>query len=789
MPDTLPAPGGLVIPLLTSLQFGGRDWLLPAIALFLLALVTIWLAYRDLRHIPRRTLTLCIAIKSFGFLLLALCLLDPELVRQSQEEEKESGIFHVTMLYDNSLSLTVTDKASSQSRGEALRNALRDAPFRDKLAQTFELREYLVDTRLRRGTPADLDFNGTASDLARGLQSITRRTRAGTLSAIVLFTDGNCTDRELVDLSPEVLAEFPPIYPVALGTDTPAPDIALDRVESTRSAFEEAPVRLRADIVAHGASGQTVHAILYDPQGVEVGRESVVLSDDRERVAVRFNHRPVAPGPAFYRIALEAPDLEEQLTGNNERHVAVHRDTGPYRVLYVSGRPNWEFKFLHRALAPDREVELVGLIRLAKREPKFAFRGRSGETSNPLFRGFNNADEEDGFDQPVLQRLYTKDETELAGGFPKSAAELFAYDALILDDIEAAFFTQDQMDLIDAFVSKRGGGLLMLGGQECFTHGGYAQTPLADLLPVYVNANAPSRDLPATTKLRLDFTREGWLQPWIRLRETEAAERQRLSRMTSFTALNRVPGIKPGASVLASVSTDSSTRHPAFVAQRYGRGQVGAMLLADLWRWGFKHPDQKEDMQKAWRQTVRWLVSDIPRRANLHAKRAPNTVTLTADLLDETFTPHVEASATVRITPPSGEVLTLDTTPSDETVGRAIVSLKPKKTGTYLAELEALDAQGKPIGTAATGWALNPAAEELRTIVPDHGWLTQLAEATGGEVLQANDLDALPDRIQHPTRTVEVTKVVKLWHLPIVFLAALLCFLLEWWIRRERGLA
>ena len=34
---------------------------------------------------------------------------------------------------------------------------------------------------------------------------------------------------------------------------------------------------------------------------------------------------------------------------------------GPFRILYVSGRPNWEFKFLRRALQEEDELDLVGL--------------------------------------------------------------------------------------------------------------------------------------------------------------------------------------------------------------------------------------------------------------------------------------------------------------------------------------------------------------------------------------------------------------------------------------------
>ena len=79
-------------------------------------------------------------------------------------------------------------------------------------------------------------------------------------------------------------------------------------------------------------------------------------------------------------------------------------------MLYVSGRPNWEYKFLHRAVEADEQTQLVGLIRIAKREPKFEFRGRAGESSNPLFRGFGNQSKEEieRYDQPVLVRLNTR---------------------------------------------------------------------------------------------------------------------------------------------------------------------------------------------------------------------------------------------------------------------------------------------------------------------------------------------------------------------------------------------
>src|SRR6185436_2671702 len=128
----------------------------------------------------------------------------------------------------------------------------------------------------------------------------------------------------------------------------------------------------------------------------------------------------------------------------------------------------------------DDQVQLVGLFRIARREPKFEFRGRAGEANNPLFRGFTNTspDEVERYDQPVLVRLNTKDEFELRGGFPKVPEDLYEYHAVIIDDLEAEFFTSDQKTLLQKFVSERGGGFLMLGGAESFAQGKYQRTPI-----------------------------------------------------------------------------------------------------------------------------------------------------------------------------------------------------------------------------------------------------------------------------------------------------------------------
>ncbi len=118
-------------------------------------------------------------------------------------------------------------------------------------------------------------------------------------------------------------------------------------------------------------------------------------------------------------------------------------------------------------------------MRIAKKEAKFNFRDRSVSDTNPLFAGFEDDQEAaEKYDEPIMLRVGVREEGELKAGFPKTEEELFQFDALVIDDIEARFFTQEQMLLIRQFVSARGGGLLMMGGSDAFDRGGYRDTPV-----------------------------------------------------------------------------------------------------------------------------------------------------------------------------------------------------------------------------------------------------------------------------------------------------------------------
>ena len=499
---------------------------------------------------------------------------------------------------------------------------------------------------------------------------------------------------------------------------------------------------------------------------------------------------------------------EEATLLNNERIVTVDRSSGPYRILYVAGRPNWEFKFLRRALQEDAEVQLVALLRIANKEPKFSFRDKAVNDTNPLFAGLGEDEEEvaQQYDEPVILRLGVKESEELSEGFPETAEELFAYHGVILDDIESEFFTQDQMLLLRKFVSARGGGLLLLGGSESFDSKKFADSPLGDLSPVYP---ARSTDPKISGPYSVELTREGLLQPWVRLRDTELAEKERISGMPRFLTLNPVGDVKPGASQLATVSGAGKQTAPAMVAQRFGKGRTAAITLGDMWRWSMRrdpvsdqtrHGTQaragdatvRDDPAQAWRQLSHWLVNDVPRKAEIRVERGQDPsqpVTLVVTARDEEYLPLDNAKVDLEITPVGGQPFRLKADMDGEEPGKYVATYWSREPGGYAVEAKVTAADGTDVGVAKTGWTSEAGAAEFRALRLNRALLQNIADQTGGEIVSQDRLDQFAAGL--PEREVPLTEtwIYPIWHRPWVMFLAMLCLCGEWGLRRWKGLA
>jgi uncharacterized membrane protein len=783
-----------------SLILSAPHWWAAAAALMAVASVLILWSYARARS-KASIRVACAALKALAIASLAFILLEPLLT--SLRPRRGANAFAV--LADNSQSLLIHDDNDLKSRADWVRDRLRqDSPWQSRLGQDFDVRNYVFDSHLRSVEGfKTLAFDGTGTSLGTSLSALSKRFRGLPLAGVLLFTDGNRTDLGELDWS-----LLPPVYPVVPPSHGVTRDVGVRDVSISQTNFESAPVVLRADVAAVGFPGEPIVAAVINEAGKVVERQQAKSAGDAKPLSFRFQFRPERKGVSFYTVrafpasedartegGTVAAGSSEQTLANNSRLVVVDQGGGPFRVLYVSGRPNWEFKFLHRALYEDEQIQLVGLLRIARRQPKFDFQSSArNRTISPLFDGFNaDADTAERADQSVLVRLDTLDEVELRDGFPKTAEDLYRYHAIIIDDLEAAFFTQDQLGLLRNFVGTRGGGLLMLGGPDSFTDGKYDRTPVSELLPVYLSGSAAAA-APSVGAYQLVLTREGWLQPWVRTRNTEEEERKRLAAMPHFQTLSRVGRIKPGAVTLAEVSDDEGNNVPALVSQTFGKGHVAALLIGDLWRWHMRRASAEEsDLERSWRQTARWLVSDVPSRVEVSvrpkAESSAPAVEIVVRVRDAEYRPLDNAKVALKITLPDKGAITLEAEPDGREAGLYATTYVPKHPGAHRFVAAATSPDGVTVGERETGWAAQPAADEFARLTPDRDFLATLASKTGGEVVEGDSLDSFVASL--PSRKAPISEqwTSPLWHNPFYFLIAVVCLSAEWGLRRVNGLA
>jgi uncharacterized membrane protein len=778
-----------------SIVWQADGWMAPSAVLAALVFVAVlWSYWRSPGPAWIRVAAAVIKLSAVG--LLFLCLLQPLL--QTKRPRPGANLFLV--VGDASRSITVVDPATDARRSEQLNGILQDdSDWMVRLGQDFDVRRYTFNSRLKSVADfKEMEFVEYGSTVASTLETIRARYADRPVAGVLFVTDGNATDHGL----PKNIEKLPPVYPVMIGSMTAGQDISVTRVTASEANFQVAPVSVQATVVARGTNGQPLVTQVVTMDGEVLAEKTLRDYEDGKPENLRFRIKPPEAGLSFFRVQSylrsdmgdekvePTEETSDEVTlENNHRLFLVDRGGGPYRVLYVSGRPNWEFKFLRRATDEDDEVRLVGLVRISKKEAKFEFRGHMGETSNSLFRGFDEQDKEavEQFDEAVILRLGVENKEELRSGFPSDAEELYSFDAIIMDDIESKFFREDQMSLLQEFVSSRGGGLLMLGGQESFVRGGYSRTPIGELLPVYLD----DREQESGTDYRFELTRDGWLQPWVRLRDQRDAEQIRLKQMPTFSVYNPVSGVKPGATVLAlATPAGFDSKRPALVSQRFGKGRAAALMLGDLWRWGMQRKDtESDDLENAWRQIVRWLVADVPKRVELALKNAAgDAVEVMVTVRNNRFEPEDNAKLEITLVGPDNSEIKMDAQPS-EFPGQYQTRFVPHENGHYRVKVVATDVDDEPIGDREGGWVSQPAADEFRSLTPNEELLQTLASSTGGEVVPAAQLERFVASLS--TRKVPVMESFKspLWQQIPVFLLAIILLVGEWALRRTYGMA
>ncbi len=748
-----------------------------------------------------------------GFALLALAVLLPQ-VRLWFERQ---GWPDVAILIDDSRSMSTSDNYQDPEMREAAERLGKltnlNAPQRLQLAQTLVagqpdlLKELLLQRKVKvhvyhcSGRAArvgdltdgsdveqhaalaqavrELKAEGEASQLGASVRQVLNDFRGSSLSAIIMLTDGVTTEGEdLLKAAAYARQVGVPLLFIGLGDAHEIRDLQLHDLQVEDSVYVNDRVIFEARLTGHGYSDLTVPVTLKEKGSDKVLAQQMVKVDPHGRpVKFRLMHQPTEPGEKTYVI--EVPEQPDELkSGDNnrlERTVFV-REAKLIKVLYVEGSARYEYRFvkhlLERESAQDKRNKTVDL--------KVLLLDAGAEYANQ--------------DKSALADFPTK-------------TELNQFDAVILGDVDPNHPKLGEKGLADLaeFVRERGGGLLMIAGEE-YSPNAFRDTPLKDILPIEITA--PVADEASRAEgYRPDLTAAGRFHPMFRFTPSEADNQTVWNQLAEMFWWSEGYRAKPAAEVLAvqprvpaqavpgRAETENRERHPLVVQQFVGAGRCMFFGFNETWRWRYRENELR--FNQFWIQTVRYLARSRLGRIELRLDRQTpyrrgEPIKVMVRFPDDAPPPPAQTEVKVfveRILPGAGgtegQTLALSKVEGGRATYEAVLTRTPE--GEYRFWLSAPAVSGaKP---RAECRVLVPPGEMDRLRMNQQD-MERAAEETQGRFYTFADADRLLDELPAGTRVAlnSPQPPLTLWNQPAIFALALGLVGTEWFLRKRRHL-
>jgi len=420
-------------------------------------------------------------------------------------------------------------------------------------------------------------------------------------AGILLFSDGNPTKGSPVtDTAREAAI---PTFVIGVGgrsdSSTCRPNI---EIVSAHTAFEAVKnnvttldVRVRITGMPNSAVQLTAreHGIANP-----VARQSVTVTKNVQETSVKLKYTPgdrspqapLKKGQSDIRMltVAAAAHPKETVTDDNSHQLHLLITEPRIRVLYIEGSIRPEYKPLRRIFDSDPNVQFMSLIRMF--ESRFQ---ASGSIAG----------------QKLLRLPTTKDDFN-------------RFDVLILGDLDRTYLSDKRMGnlrltRIKEFV-EGGGALLMLSGANSFGPGGYANTPVEQVLPVLVGGRTQENE---ATPFLPQLTAEGakhkifdgidkyFFGPGGRKPDPK------LPRLPDLNGCATVVKQTPAAEVLAVHPTRRNANGPLIVLavrQFVGEGRTAVLTANNTSLWNsfiqMRSGAEANPYQQFWGQLVRWLA-------------------------------------------------------------------------------------------------------------------------------------------------------------------------------------
>jgi hypothetical protein len=602
------------------------------------------------------------------------------------------------------------------------------------------------DAASSRAWLSDLRATGQSTRLGDAVLQAVDQFGGQTITGVVVLTDG-CSNEgsDPLEAALRLKERSIPLYLVGLGLKDPD-NVAVRKVIVPDVVFHKDKVPVRVLIESRGFAERSVElSVRLDDEAV--ANRTVQLTDGTQFEEITFVPQR-AGGQARLEVALDTLDGEVSLEDNVvPRSLKVIDEK--IKVLYVEGKPRWEYRYLRGVLLRDHRLDVKFL--LTEGDPDLA-------KTSPLY----------------LAR------------FPEEADRAFRFDLVIVGDVPKTHFTAAQLKRLEELVRDHGASFLMLAGHQ-HSPQSYGDSPIASLLPVRLGETARETVDPS---LHPAVTDAGSQSLMVSLEPSAERTTAVWSLVRPLYDVPRLAGTKSGAKVLLTLS-DWQTRdepYPLVAWHRYGTGKSMFVGTDQLWRLRLKRGDHYH--ARFWGQAIQFLTLSrllgenrrIRIETDRDSYRQGERVQVLATVLDDDFAPVVAPGYSLVLDAPNQAgpaALRLEPVPGQPGLHQGFTMADA--AGTY--SISTL-MQDKDYANTAS-FDVEAASRELLQPHMREGQLKKMADLSGGNFYGLADIPELADAIKAQPKTMSVRQEHSLWDHWTIVLVLLTLTGTEWYVRRR----
>lgn len=729
--------------------------------MILVALVAIALTgffyYHTFGMLRRHQWQTLLALRAAAIVIVVLLLFRPVFSYYQEHISKPAVVF----LLDTSSSMGISDDSSGVTRFNQARTQLEQ--WHGRLKDDFRI--YLIEFSDRAAPLREfsmmsgLTAEGKATSLSAAMMAAVQEVPKAEKPVAILLSDGiHNSARNPMEVAEKLGIT---VHTVGVGAslrNNPSyRDVQVTGIDCPERLMVNNKAKITGMVDGVGMMGRVIKVVLEE-DGQSIDEKELALDDVEGAQQVEFEFRPTVKGRHTYTVRV-APLGEEKISENNHRSAIGMVVEPGIRVLYIEGTLRAEYgAIVDRFLAKDPDLEFCALI----------------QTRPNVFSKRSN-----------IEGL------ELAS-LPSDAETFNKFDVFILGDLDSSYFKPEQQKLLVDRV-KAGAGLVMLGGYHSLGPGGYAGTPVGEIMPVLLGSREVGQvDDPFLPMLTPEGVRHPIFANIAGFFPTKAGAAKDAG-LPELEGCTRVETPRPGASVLAIHPTEVS-QMPVLAVQRVEKGYT-AVFCGDTtrkWQQGPRALDQQSPFLQYWGQMVRWLAG---RSTEVEAKASiistvdkgfydpEEPVKIAAIVRDDKGEGTDQAKVVAKITgptPPEEVLLSVAT----GTGGHYAGTFVPKTAGRYEIVVQAkvgeIELEAEKLGIEAGRVNL-----EFEKLDMDEKTLGKIASATKGRYYHITTAGGLIDQLDRTQQQKRELINRPLYWPPgfwILFVAVLSA---EWFLRRR----